>query len=78
MNALSGQFDLFDLDPGYRETPRRIAPVRRGRQQPIIAPGTEDGLVQRLEDTGRFKVLRKLVPGQSSIAPAADSRALPS
>lgn len=62
MNALSGQFDLFDLDPGYRETPRRMAPVRRGRQPPGVVPGTEDGLVQLLEDTGRFKVLRKLAP----------------
>lgn len=62
MNAPSGQFDLFDLDPGYRETPRRIEPVRRGRQQPNIALGTEDDLAQRLEDTGQFKVLRKLAP----------------
>lgn len=62
MDATSGQFDLFDLDPGYRETPRRIASVRRGRQQPNVVPGTEDGLAQLLEDTGRFKVLRKLVP----------------
>lgn len=42
MKATSGQ---FDLDPGYRETPRRIAPVRRGRQQANIAPGTEGALV---------------------------------
>ena len=62
MNALSGQFDLFDLDPGYRETPRRLAPVRRGRQQTNIGARTEDDLAQLLEDTGRFKVLRKLVP----------------
>ncbi|MDI6029357.1 3'-5' exonuclease [Corticibacterium sp. UT-5YL-CI-8] len=62
MNALSGQFDLFDLDPGYRETPRRLAPVRRGRQQPNTIPKAEDDLAQLLEDTGRFKVLRKLVP----------------
>lgn len=62
MKALSGQFDLFDLDPGFRETPRRVAPARPARKQPIVAPGTEDDLVQLLEDTGRFKVLRKLVP----------------
>ncbi|MES0183240.1 3'-5' exonuclease [Mesorhizobium sp. C386A] len=62
MKALSGQFDLFDLDPGFRETPRRVAPPRPARKQPIVAPGTEDDLVQLLEDTGRFKVLRKLVP----------------
>ncbi|MBM2712873.1 3'-5' exonuclease [Mesorhizobium caraganae] len=62
MKALSGQFDLFDLDPSYRETPRRVAPARPAGKQPIVAPGTEDDLVQLLEDTGRFKVLRKLVP----------------
>ncbi|RJG40336.1 3'-5' exonuclease [Mesorhizobium sp. DCY119] len=62
MNALSGQFDLFDLDPGYREAPRRIAPVRRAQQQPGTTPTTEDDLAQLLEDTGRFKILRKLVP----------------
>ncbi|RUX03532.1 3'-5' exonuclease, partial [Mesorhizobium sp. M2A.F.Ca.ET.037.01.1.1] len=62
MNALSGQFDLFDLDPGYREALRRIAPARRARQQPDITAKTDDDLAQLLEDTGRFKVLRKLVP----------------
>ncbi len=62
MDALSGQFDLFDFDPGYREAPRRIAPARRARQIPGTTPKTEDDLAHLLEDTGRFKILRKLMP----------------
>jgi DNA polymerase-3 subunit epsilon len=58
MKASPRQFDLFDTDPGHREVPR----TARGRARPASGAGSEDILVRQLEQTGRFRILRKLVP----------------
>lgn len=60
MKMASTQIDLFDDAPGYRQTPR---PSPRKRRSEVLLPSSDDEeLAQRLEETGRFKVLRKLVP----------------
>lgn len=52
------QIDLFDDAPGYRQTPR---PSQRKRRSEVPLPsGDDEVLVRRLEETGRFRVLRKL------------------
>ncbi|MCG8274202.1 3'-5' exonuclease [Aquamicrobium sp. NLF2-7] len=62
MKNSSAQFDLFDEAPGYREVPRPAPrPVRKQAMPPLDA-WDEEEVAQRLEATGRFQVLRKLVP----------------
>jgi DNA polymerase-3 subunit epsilon len=62
MKPAPNQFDLFDSDPGYRAVARWAPSARRNRPAPAAARGDEDVVVQALEETGRFRVLRKLVP----------------
>jgi DNA polymerase III subunit epsilon len=62
MKPAPNQFDLFDSDPGYRAVARRAPSARRNRPALAAARGDEDAVVQALEETGRFRVLRKLVP----------------
>lgn len=60
MKIASTQIDLFDDAPGHRQTPR---PSQRKRRSEVpLASGDDEELVRRLEETGRFRVLRKLVP----------------
>lgn len=61
MKMASTQIDLFDNAPGYRQTPRP-APRKRKSDTVPLPPGDDEELARRLEETGRFKVLRKLVP----------------
>jgi DNA polymerase-3 subunit epsilon len=61
MKSVSNQFDLFDSDPGYRAVPRP-APAARRRPSLIASVGREEELARQLEETGRFRILRKLVP----------------
>lgn len=62
MNASSWQFDLFDEARGYREVPRP-APRKRGvAATPIPAIWDEEAAAQRLEESERYRILRKLVP----------------
>jgi len=61
MKLASTQIDLFDDDPGYRQTPRP-APRKRRPDPASPPPGDDEAIAQRLEQTGLFKVLRKLVP----------------
>ena len=61
MKSASNQFDLFDADPGYRAVPRPAPSIRR-RPAFIASVENEDGLARQLEETGRFRILRKLVP----------------
>ncbi|HEV7318215.1 MAG TPA: 3'-5' exonuclease [Ensifer sp.] len=68
MKVASTQIDLFDDAPGYRQTPR---PAPRKRRPDTASPPLVDdeAVAQRLEQTGHFKVLRKLMP--RSIIPRA-------
>ena len=71
MKNASAQFDLFDEAPGYREVPRP-AP-RKPRQRHAGRPDVwdDEGAAHRLEETGRYRVLRKLVP--RPIVPRSES-----
>ncbi|WP_377848628.1 3'-5' exonuclease [Bosea sp. UC22_33] len=71
LKSSSSQFDLFDDAPGYRETPR-ATPRRRKLESPPTPPGWDDKeAAQRLEQSGRYRILRKLVP--RPIIPRAES-----
>ena len=61
MKMGSAQIDLFDDAPGYRETPR-AAPRKRQTAAPSRAGWDDEEAAQRLEQSGRFRILRKLVP----------------
>lgn len=61
MKIASTQIDLFDDAPGYRQTPRPAPQKRKSDPAPRPACDTDEEAAQRLEQTGRFKVLRKLV-----------------
>lgn len=61
MKMSSAQIDLFDDAPGYREAPRP-APRRRQLAAPSHAGWDDEEAAQRLEQSGRFRILRKLVP----------------
>lgn len=71
MKMASSQFDLFDDAPGYRQTPRPAPRKRRLETVPLSPGGDDEEAARRLEQTGRFKVLRKLVP--RPIVPRAQS-----
>jgi len=58
----STQFDLFDDAPGYRQTPRPAPRKRMAEASPVPPSWDEEEAAQRLEQSGRFKILRKLVP----------------
>lgn len=71
MKSVSTQIDLFDDAPGYREAPRP-APRKRGASAPALSAGwNEEEAAQRLEQGGRYRVLRKLVP--RAVIPRAES-----
>lgn len=61
MKVASTQIDLFDDAPGYRQI-ARPAPRKRRSDIATSLPGDDEEVAQRLEQTGLFKVLRKLVP----------------
>jgi DNA polymerase-3 subunit epsilon len=61
MKTSSAQIDLFDDAPGYREAPRP-APRKRPAAAPAVAGWDDEEAAQRLELSGRFRILRKLVP----------------
>jgi len=69
MKAASAQFDLFDEAPGYREVAR---PLRKRRPAPVPYSWDEDEAVRLLEESGRFRILRKLTP--RPIIPRSESR----
>ena len=58
----SGQFDLFDNAPGYREAPRVTSRKQRHAAGLPSLSWDEEAVAQRLEETGRYRILRKLVP----------------
>lgn len=58
----TGQFELFDEAPGYRAVPRPAPRKVRGPAAAVSGAWDEEEAARRLEDTGRFRVLRKLVP----------------
>ncbi len=60
MKIASAQIDLFDIAPGYRQTPRSKPRKRRSDSAPPSIDDEESA--RRLEEIGRFRVLRKLVP----------------
>ncbi|MEO9340845.1 3'-5' exonuclease [Mesorhizobium sp. SB112] len=62
MKASSTQFDLFDEAPGYREVPRPLPRRRGGAPAPIPAVWDDEAAAQRLEESGRYRILRRLVP----------------
>lgn len=61
MKQATSQFDLFDADPGYRVS-ARVAPVRRSRGAKTTAYDDPETMAQKLEDSGQYRVLRKLSP----------------
>lgn len=62
MKTATAQFDLFDEAPGYRQAPRPSARKRK----PLAVPDHEiwdaEAEAHRLEESGDYKVLRRLVP----------------
>ncbi|MDR6831648.1 DNA polymerase-3 subunit epsilon [Bosea sp. BE271] len=71
MKIASTQIDLFDDAPGYRQTPRPSPKKRKCASSPPSTGDADEATAQRLEQTGRFKVLRRLVP--RPIVPRAHS-----
>lgn len=71
MKVAAAQFDLFDEAPGYREVPR---PAAKARKQLLPEQTTWDAgaAARRLEESGDFKILRRLVP--RPIVPRDQSR----
>ncbi|WP_312794581.1 3'-5' exonuclease [Tianweitania sp.] len=63
MKTPASQFDLFDEAPSYRQSPR---PLRKKRKEALATSEAWDAEVaaQRLEQSGHYRVLRKLVPRQ--------------
>lgn len=70
MKTSSAQTDLFDDAPGYRETPRP-APRKRPAATARQAGWDDEEAAQRLEQSGRFRILRKLAP--RTVIPRAES-----
>lgn len=64
MKIASTQADLFDDAPGYRQTPRVAPRKRKSDIAPSPSSDDDEETARRLEQTGRFKVLRKLLPRQ--------------
>lgn len=62
MKSASKQFKLFDSDPGYRDVARPVPSTWKTWSTPITNVENEEILVYQLEETGRFHVLRELVP----------------
>jgi len=63
MKVSSGQFDLFDEAPGYREVPRARLKARQVRVRAEQDRGWDaEAAMRRLEESGDYRVLRRLVP----------------
>lgn len=56
MNSKPVQFDMFDTKTSH---PVDVTPVANTRKS---VPANEEALAQQLEETGRFRILRKLTP----------------
>lgn len=62
MRTASTRFDLFDEAPGDRQTPRP-APKKRGSDAaPQPSNWTDEEAARRLEASGQYRILRRLVP----------------
>lgn len=62
MRTASTRFDLFDEAPGDRQTPRP-APRKRGSDAaPQPSNWTDEEAARRLEASGQYRILRRLVP----------------
>jgi len=64
MKAAATQFDLFDEAPGYRQSPRPSPKKRKENFAPSPEAWDAEVAAQRLEQSGHYRVLRKLVPRQ--------------
>ena len=63
MKLAASQFDLFGAEAREAAVLRPMpSPAQRAKAVPAPAITDEEDAAQRLEDTGRFRVLRKLVP----------------
>lgn len=62
MKGSSAQFDLFDQAPGYREMPRPAPRKPRTGSVPMAPIRDDESAAKQLEATGRYRVLRQLVP----------------
>lgn len=62
MKSAPNQFELFDGDPGYRALARPVPSTRKASSTPTKVVEDEEALAHQLEETGRFRILRKLVP----------------
>jgi DNA polymerase-3 subunit epsilon len=71
MKIASIQFDLFDDAPGYRQMARSVPRKRKSETLPTLPGWNDEEAAQRLEQGGRFRILRKLVP--RPIIPRAES-----
>lgn len=62
MKSLPRQFDMFELDLNYRAVASQTTSSDSVLSISSHSERNEDDLVRELEDTGRFRILRKLVP----------------
>lgn len=71
MKSATAQFELFDEAPGYRQAPRSSSRKRVA----LAVPGQEiwdaEAAAHRLEESGDYRVLRRLVP--RPVIPRTDS-----
>lgn len=56
------QFELFEDDPGFREAPRPTPRPRRRNARPDDQLTDPEEMARRLEDTGDYRILRRLQP----------------
>lgn len=61
MKMSSAQIDLFDDEAGYRVAPRPATRKRQVAAAPAQVGWDDEEAAQRLEQSGRFRILRKLV-----------------
>lgn len=61
MKSIPSQFDMFELDPSYRAAKSQTTSSDSVLSISNHSDKNEDDLVRELEDTGRFRILRKLV-----------------
>lgn len=71
MKTATAQFDLFDEAPGYRQAPRPSLKKRKPPAVPDYEIWDAEAAAQRLEESGDYKVLRRLIP--RPVIPRTDS-----
>lgn len=66
MKSIPSQFDMFELDPSYREVATQATSSDSVLSIPSHSVKNEDDLVRELENTGRFRIPRPIINREDS------------